>query len=656
MQEHRRFSSFLHRLAERQRATATDDNSRGHDMLLPGPSFQILGHRTKQAEDVRFSSVRANYIDAPKPYGYVHTEAERGSQRGQNNEVRVPPRIRPQIFLPIKHRSEELGEGSADPSWTHINSAKFSEHASLYNDHHSVAIPGSFPSSRTRRDAPSRSSDDVKLATLNINETMPSTGIYESSFSVVDRDSKLFQEGWHDGNVFAVDKKNQEDNDSGYASDSSDMDYPDTPPRPRTPVFDVQQMQVLLKRRRVKSPTKPTNESMQKADGEDNVRQKRVEQKAKENNVDVRSIRSDYGTVIAAIGMVFTAIDIIAVARSSLITTRAAFRRACQRLMRPKLVEGYARITWPCWCGKEVYADFPNAKPDAMQALQDALSNHTPDPHAAKNTSAASLQIPSAAHLGNSITQNTPNSSTSNSTGTNNIVGRGSTAGSSNSLVVPRFLELCINTGKSCQSLGEIDLTRVTCDEVLFAWVRKRYREVRGPRRHWTQYLYKPVAMKFVSFGLESEKGKVHIFQENAYPTAQHVATQTWHYWPCPLEPPLPMPSSAFIHYLCYCGENANSRSKKPVWLPRLPKKLEESLLRSTDPLAHAFGLHIVEGLNRTAILWTLFVVMTVCSGPLLGYVIATRDVQGATGIGGLIVAVLTLVCMSATASMYSEH
>jgi hypothetical protein len=265
------------------------------------------------------------------------------------------------------------------------------------------------------------------------------------------------------------------------------------------------------------------------------------------------------------------------------------------------------------------------------------------------------LQIPSAAHLVNGIGSAVGRPCGSSTPSSSDTAGMQSAVDSLSSKIVPKFLELCINTGKSCQSLGEIDLTRVHCDEVLFAWIRKKYKEVRGPRKHWTQYLLRPVAMKFVSFGLEN-KEKVHVFQEDMYPTAQHIAAQTWHYWPCPLEPPLPMPSSAFIHHLWYCKDKVDTNIRNPVWLPRLPKKLEESLLRSPDPLVHAFGLHIIEGLNRTAILWTLFGVLVVCSGPLLGYIIVTKDVQGVTGIGGLIVATLTLVWMSAMVSTYGDH
>jgi hypothetical protein len=290
-----------------------------------------------------------------------------------------------------------------------------------------------------------------------------------------------------------------------------------------------------------------------------------------------------------------------------------------------------------------------------VQELQEALNNQAPTQPTTSNHSVANLQAPGAVHLGNCNTTVTAVPPASCALTSGNALNAQRSPGPPNPTVIPRFLELCINTGKSCQSLGEIDLTRVICDDVLFAWIRKTYKEVRGPGRHWTQYLLKPVAMNFVSFGLEN-KEKVHIFRENVYPPADDVAAKKWHYLPCPLEPPLPMPSSAFIHYLCHCDEQKSMSTSKHIWLDRLPKKLVESLLRSSDPLAHAYGLHIVEGLNKSAALWTLFVVMSMCSGPLLGYIIVTKDVQGVTGIGGLIVGTLTLVWMSATVSTYGEH
>ena len=70
-------------------------------------------------------------------------------------------------------------------------------------------------------------------------------------------------------------------------------------------------------------------------------------------------------------------------------------------------------------------------------------------------------------------------------------------------VLVPRFFELCVNTGEFSKTLAEIDVTRVTSDMSFFKLVHQRYREVRG-YRYRKHYLLKAVAMQFVLFGMEN--------------------------------------------------------------------------------------------------------------------------------------------------------
>jgi hypothetical protein len=93
----------------------------------------------------------------------------------------------------------------------------------------------------------------------------------------------------------------------------------------------------------------------------------------------------------------------------------------------------------------------------------------------------------------------------------------------------------------------------------------------------------------------------------------------------------------------------------QPIWLSRLPKKLHDRLLETREPLAYAWGLHIIEGADRVMILWTMIGVLGVCIGPVVAYVVLTRDIQGATGIGGLYVSILTLLWMGMKISEYTE-
>ena len=80
--------------------------------------------------------------------------------------------------------------------------------------------------------------------------------------------------------------------------------------------------------------------------------------------------------------------------------------------------------------------------------------------------------------------------------------------------------------------------------------------------------------------------------------------------------------------------------------MKRLPKKLHESITQCSDDLPTAWGIHIIEGPDKARILWTMICVLAACLGPVVAYVVMTRDVQGATGIGGMAVAVLTLLWM----------
>ncbi|EON61803.1 hypothetical protein W97_01020 [Coniosporium apollinis CBS 100218] len=211
---------------------------------------------------------------------------------------------------------------------------------------------------------------------------------------------------------------------------------------------------------------------------------------------------------------------------------------------------------------------------------------------------------------------------------------------------VPSFLELCINTGNSCQSLGEVEVTHIASDTMMFAYICKRYREIRGFRvkKH---FLMKPVKIKYVSFALEGKR-KVHIFdsERDSFPTQDELNAKTWHYQPCPPKPPPPMPSSAFIHYLTSCKADVRVGLGPGFWLARLPKKMHESLARSSDPLPMAWGIHIIEGPDMVAVFWTMICVLTICLTPLVAYLVVKKDVQGTAGIGSLAVSVMTLLWM----------
>ncbi|MCJ1309877.1 hypothetical protein MMC25_003538 [Agyrium rufum] len=344
-------------------------------------------------------------------------------------------------------------------------------------------------------------------------------------------------------------------------------------------------------------------------------------------------------------------------------------RGQVRRTLRPKIAQGFRRVTWSCCCGEELYGDFADDDPQAVDELSGTLQAYQPRMNSARPNSTSTTPIHPHSD------SRTPMSGTwarfySNSQDlypTDDIADTDilpeTLDGLYQSLIqppTPEYLELCINTGQSYQVLGEINVTHITSDLVFFAWVRKKYFEVRQATRaryRFSHFLVKPVKIQFVQFGLENGN-KVHIFQVPSYPTETDVTSGgeagKWLYKPCPPRPPPPMPSSAFIHYLrCQqvpddpTAPGAELCRAPRLWLDKLPKKLHEQLQGTREPLAMAWGIHIVEGVDKAMVLWTMLVVLAVCLGPVVAYAVLRRDLQGATGIMDLFVSVLTLLWMA---------
>lgn len=197
-----------------------------------------------------------------------------------------------------------------------------------------------------------------------------------------------------------------------------------------------------------------------------------------------------------------------------------------------------------------------------------------------------------------------------------------------------------MNTGRLCQTLGEIDLTRVDSDVELFRWIKRRYRSLRGAslRRRFSQ----PSSIRFVYFGLE-QINKVHILhKDDSFPPEDEVSAQRWHLSPSPPRPKgsLPMPSDTFIHYLRYCNLDTETPHAQKIWLEKLPKKLNGAILqRNRHPpvLVEAWGVLVNESLNLELFIWASMLVTVGIIAPVLtAIILRTHDIQSAFAIVGL--------------------
>lgn len=95
------------------------------------------------------------------------------------------------------------------------------------------------------------------------------------------------------------------------------------------------------------------------------------------------------------------------------------------------------------------------------------------------------------------------------------------------------------------------------------------------------------------------------------------------------------MPPHVFIHYLEH-GDGDLSPNRC-TWLPRLPQRLNGKVLHCGEA-AEGWGIHVAEGPRAAAVFW---IVMAVILAGVLAFVLWASlmgDIQGATGLGALIV------------------
>ena len=210
--------------------------------------------------------------------------------------------------------------------------------------------------------------------------------------------------------------------------------------------------------------------------------------------------------------------------------------------------------------------------------------------------------------------------------------------------VTPRFFELCVNTGEFCQTLGEMDVTRVSDDICFFEKVRAEYWKIRGCRikRFLARIFLKPAAMQYVRFCVQ-DRHRAYNTEKNSLPPKKQVASQEYDYRPCPLKPPHPMPSNAFMHQM-KCAGTIKGVTRKAYWLHAQPKKLAAPVTQAGADVAEGWGVHILEGPNYVYILFSVICALLACILPLVAYVVKTGDVSGFAGVGSLLVAALTLL------------
>ena len=246
-------------------------------------------------------------------------------------------------------------------------------------------------------------------------------------------------------------------------------------------------------------------------------------------------------------------------------------------------------------------------------------------------------------------------------------------AESAQQLLMPRFIELCINSGRNRKIVAEIDLTEMKTDAEVFSAIAGTYRQSRKGRGcvavklpHFLKrfvniplfecYFVRPSDITFRKLRHQwsaavgrhlTHNAKFILYQHQCpeiaicdpgLPPECEVSRRRYDYKPCPMEMDEIMPAHHFFHIL----DNPVPHTSD-TWMQRLPKKLHDSLLSSRgQPAPISWGIHINETPNWYLIFLTIFLLLLASGIFSITWAAVTKDVQGAFGMGAYVVAVLT--------------
>ncbi|OCL02886.1 hypothetical protein AOQ84DRAFT_348486 [Glonium stellatum] len=366
-------------------------------------------------------------------------------------------------------------------------------------------------------------------------------------------------------------------------------------------------------------------------------------------------------------------------------TMRCVIRKI-KRWARPPVKEGYRRIEWKCTCGQEMYRDFSNSDPKAIdtflvgffpQSLPDlTLASSTKDsgalkakffepelgskkglhglvppdinpgiqgPTGAAAISGLNLNIRPVPELSPTVRDIDDSQSTSSeirtSSGLSNHPQVSQRVCNRSSHPNQKFLEVCINTGQYTVSLGEINVSDIKSDGQLFEKINQRYHEMRGS--HIRRILRKPVDIHFVRFSLQRTYRVGILGKPMEMPPEEEVRKKHYEF-SCPFPPP--MDSREFLHHF-YIHGDVHPQS---IYLERLPKKLEPSLSQlQSQGLTFGWGIHIIEGPNKSALSWACFVILLLSFVVSVVYAVTMKTQEQGFGIGQWMVAVLSVALIA---------
>ncbi|KAF1994374.1 hypothetical protein P154DRAFT_585859 [Amniculicola lignicola CBS 123094] len=308
--------------------------------------------------------------------------------------------------------------------------------------------------------------------------------------------------------------------------------------------------------------------------------------------------------------------------------------RTLRKAIRPRLRAGLRRIEWTCECGDELFADFNSKDQAALDALeaqlhQSAVSTTTTPNPVSRSTTTLPASPPQQRHV--------------TTTGTSPALGIGaqsSTTSAQGTTSTPRYLAICTSSGGIYKTLSELDISPLKSDSELFLAVADIYRKSSTAHSLW-KLLLRPVSVEFIHLTVwDLHSAYISIFDRPQ--SIPPDSNPDYTFAPRTLAPLPPVPPELFIHYMRK-HKHPRSSTHPPIWSPRLPARTAKRLI-DCDVGTYGWGIYIAEGPNRLFVFW--MVMLSVGCSILLSALWARLkgDVQGATGLGSLVLGVHSVV------------
>ncbi|KAJ3544228.1 hypothetical protein NM208_g3169 [Fusarium decemcellulare] len=335
--------------------------------------------------------------------------------------------------------------------------------------------------------------------------------------------------------------------------------------------------------------------------------------------VESLGLGSDILTILLVALFVFCALTGVQakITRASKVAcvAHSVIRLLCNLFVISKLLTNYKPYLASNSCGHKLAANFSDAYPDALEALENKL--HRLGNSDAADASPQVSRIPSSKSRG--VDQVAPSAGTGSSwqpsqrlnrnfNDKNPVSARRQATSSESPRVagMPKFFELCVTVGQHSVNLKEISISSVTTDRQLFEKIWDSYHEIKTSSfaatiRGW---FFKPSDVFFVRFGV-MKRHQVGIYgKPMEIPPPDEVDNGRYHYYECPMRPLPPMPDHIFLHYLQEAKRSTAHQDNpkahaEDVFLSRLPKKLGSSIFRggtrAASGVSYGWGVQVIE-------------------------------------------------------------